>query len=210
MRYPRDMKHLEYNIRSDHNARTSNTSRKLRYWRIKSMHVRVELLNDHGGTSDWGTTKLLPTPTIDNNRKCSVREIRQNDLAFRMNASSKEVLKEVWFGFLITEPDRKRCRIRKSGCPRTKRVPGRSRFAFGCHRSKLTHTEEREREKQSKKSQAIQIYQNILKRKNICMGMHEHLTCNRKSIMGSAQSKPISTQSVAHIQHTSKCMKILL
>ena len=31
MRYPRDMKHLGYNIRSDHNVCTSNASRKLRY-----------------------------------------------------------------------------------------------------------------------------------------------------------------------------------
>ena len=39
------------------------------------------------------------------------------------------------------------------------------------------------------------------------MKMHEHVTCKDNCIMGSAQSKPISTQSVAHITHTSKCMK---
>ena len=29
--------------------------------------------------------------------------------------------------------------------------------------------------------------------------MHEHLTCKRNCIMGSAQSNPTSTQSIAHI-----------
>ena len=30
-RYPRDVEHVRHNIRSDHNARTLNASRKLRY-----------------------------------------------------------------------------------------------------------------------------------------------------------------------------------
>jgi len=47
-----------------------------------------------------------------------------------MNASSREVLKEVRYGLLIKKPDRKRCRIRRSGCPEMKRVPEWSRFAF--------------------------------------------------------------------------------
>ena len=44
---------------------------------------------------------------MDDSGKVSVGEVRQDDLAFRMNASSRKVLKEVWFGFLITESDRK-------------------------------------------------------------------------------------------------------
>ena len=60
-----------------HNARTSNASRKLRYRRIKSVHVGVELLNDHGGTSDWGAIKWHPTPTVDDSEKSSVREIKK-------------------------------------------------------------------------------------------------------------------------------------
>ena len=82
----------------------------------------------------------------------SVEEVQQNELAFRTNASSREVLKEIRFGLLIMEPDRKRCRIKKSGCPGTKRVLGWSRFVFGCNRSKLTQTEEREGERDNQKS----------------------------------------------------------
>ena len=148
MRYPQDMEHLRYNIWSDHNAHTSNASRKLRYWRIKSMHVGVELPNDHGGTSDRGTTKWLTTPTVDDRGKCSVREIKQNDLAFRMNASSREVLREVLMSFLITEPNIRRCRIKGRRCPR-KRVLGRSRFAFGCYEATNARKRDRGRKRET-------------------------------------------------------------
>ena len=84
-----------------------------------------------------------------------------------------------------------------------KRVPRRSRLAFGCHRHKLAQIEERGRERERetirKVPKTIQIYQDILKRKNVCMGMHENVTCNIKSIIGLTQSNPTSTQSVAHI-----------
>jgi len=50
-----------------------------------------------------------------------------------MNASSREVLKEVRFGLLITEPNRRRNWIRRSRCSETKRVPRWSRFTFKCH-----------------------------------------------------------------------------
>ena len=55
---------------------------------------------------------------------------------------------------------------------------------------------EGERERQSEKSQAVQIYQNILNWEYICKEMHEHVTCNIKSIMGLAQSNPTSIQSI--------------
>ena len=78
-----------------------------------------------------------------------------------MNALSRKVFKEVRFDLLITEPDRKRCRVRRNGCPRTKKVPGQSRFEFGCHRSRLMQTEEGvgERDNQnSPKQQNISKY----------------------------------------------------
>ena len=50
------------------------------------------------------------------------------------------------------EPNRRRNKIRRSGCPGTKRVSGRSRLAFGCHRPKLTQTKKRGRERDNKKS----------------------------------------------------------
>ena len=52
----------------------------------------------------------------------------------------------------------------------------------------------RKREEQSEKSQAIQIYQIHEKESTYAWEMHEHVTCKIKSIMGSAQSNPTSTQ----------------
>ena len=49
-----------------------------------------------------------------------------------MNASSREVLKEIRVGLLITEPNRRGSRVRRSGCPRAKRVSGQSRLTFRC------------------------------------------------------------------------------
>ena len=49
----------------------------------------------------------------------------------------------------------------------------------------------RRREEQSEKFQAIQIYE---KESTYAWEMHEHVTCKIKSIMGSAQSNPTSTQ----------------
>ena len=51
----------------------------------------------------------------------------------------------------------------------------------------------RKREEQSKKSQAVQIYQIYEKEGMYAWEMHEHVTCKLKSITGSAQSNPIST-----------------
>ena len=52
----------------------------------------------------------------------------------------------------------------------------------------------RKREEQSEKSQAIQKYQIYEKESKYVWEMHEHVTCKIKSIMGSAQSNPTSTQ----------------
>ena len=51
----------------------------------------------------------------------------------------------------------------------------------------------RRREEQSEKSQVIQIYQIYEKESTYAWEMHEHVTFKTKSIIGSAQSKPIST-----------------
>ena len=156
--YLGDIEHIHNNLRSDNNAHTSNARDEMRYWIIESMHVEVELLDQYRWTSDRGITKWFPSPTIDDSEKVNVREVWQRDLAFRMNASSRKVLKEVRFGLLITEPDMRGSRIRRSRCPRTKRVPGWSGFVFGCHRHRLTQTEERERETIRKVPNTIQIY----------------------------------------------------
>ena len=45
--------------------RTSNASDEIRYGVIKSMHIGVKLLYDHGGIADRDVIKGLPTPTVD-------------------------------------------------------------------------------------------------------------------------------------------------
>ena len=52
----------------------------------------------------------------------------------------------------------------------------------------------RRKEEQLEKSQEIQIYQIYGKESTHAWEMHEHVTCKIKSIMGSAQSNPTSTQ----------------
>ena len=80
-------------------------------------------------------------------------------------------------------------------CPRMKRISRRSRLTFRCHwRTNINSRVRGKKEKHSEKSQTIQIYDNILNGKDVCMNMHEHVTCNNNIIMGSAQSKPTSTQ----------------
>ena len=66
-----------------------------------------------------------------------------------MNASFRKVLRKVLSDFIITEPYVRRSRVRRRRCPRTKRVMGRSGFAFRCHNADYFKRErEREREKQ--------------------------------------------------------------
>ena len=59
----------------------------------------------------------------------------------------------------------------------------------------------RRREKQSEKFQAIQIYQIYEKESMYAWEMHEHVTCKRICIMGSAQPKPTSTHLNAWQDH---------
>ena len=60
--------------------------------------------------------------------------------------------------------------------------------------TKVNRFRGRRREEQSEKSQAIQIYQIYGKKSMYAWEMHEYVTCKVKSIMGSAQSNPTSTQ----------------
>ena len=81
-----------------------------------------------------------------------------------------------------------------------KRVSGRSRLTFRCHDT--TNVNQREREKHVEKHQTQSIYKDIENVRYVCMQMHEHVTCNIKNIMGSAQSNPTNTQSVQQSKHT--------
>ena len=55
---------------------TSNASDEMMYRIIKSMHIRVKLLYDNEGTNDQDITKGLPTPTIEDSGKVSIRKIQ--------------------------------------------------------------------------------------------------------------------------------------
>ena len=45
---------------------------------------------------------------MNDSGKVSVGEVRQNDLVFRMNATSRKVLRECLVDIIITEPKRER------------------------------------------------------------------------------------------------------
>ena len=132
--YPRDPKHIRNKLRCDRNAHNSNASEKKRYWIINSVHVGVKLLDKHERTSDRNVTQWLPFLTVNDRGKVDVGKVWQNDLAFRMNASSREVLWKCLKGIIITEPNMRRWRIRKQRSTGMKRVLGWSRFTFRCHR----------------------------------------------------------------------------
>ena len=145
--YPQNLKHIRNQLRCDKNARTLNVSEKGRYWTINPMHVGVELLDKHERTCDWDVTQWLPSPTVNDRGKVSVSKVWQNDLAFRMNALSREVLRKCLKAIIITEPDVKRWRIRRQRSIGTKRVPGWSGFMFKCHKHDQHKQKGRERKK---------------------------------------------------------------
>ena len=87
--YSGNPKHIRKKLRCDRNARTSNASKEKRYWTINPVYVGVKLLDKHERTNDWNVTQRLPSPTV----KVGVGEVRQNDLAFRMKAASRKVLR---------------------------------------------------------------------------------------------------------------------
>ena len=105
MRYPRDVQYLEYKIRSNYDTCTSECKNKLRYSGINTVYVGVKLLNKHDRTTHGFLVERFPSLSLNDIRQHSVREIRQNDLMFWMNAMILEVHKEVRLGHLITEPN---------------------------------------------------------------------------------------------------------
>ena len=92
---------------------TTNRNEKARYGRIKFVHIGVKFLYDHGGTTNRDITKGPLTPMVNDSGKVSIGEVKKNDLAFRVNATPRKVLGKVLTGFIITEPDMKKARIRR-------------------------------------------------------------------------------------------------
>ena len=90
--YPGNPKHIHNKLRCDKNRNASDPSNKFRYEAVNPVHVGVELLNQNERTSDGLVTKTLPFPTVNDSGKVDVSKMTQDDSAFRMNASSGEVL----------------------------------------------------------------------------------------------------------------------
>ena len=170
MLYPRNMEHIEYQLRCDNNARTSNVSMKERYWRIKSMHVGVKLLDQYGRTSDRDVTQWLPIPTVNDIGKVSVGEVCQNDSGFWMNTLSRKVLREVLSGILIMKSNRRGSRIRRRWCSERRGFQDGSDLSLGAIDTTNVNRKKRERERQSEKSQHISNIVSILKIEYICIG----------------------------------------
>ena len=80
---------------------------------INLVHVGVKLLHKHETTGDQVITQCLPSPNVNDIGKVGVDEVHQNDLAFRMIAASRKVLREFLVGIIIMELKRDRSRIRR-------------------------------------------------------------------------------------------------
>ena len=124
------------------------------------MYIGVKLLYKHDRTPHRSLKKRFPAPSLNDSGERSVSKIRQDNMAFWMNAMFLEVLQEVLSGLLIMEPNmegRKRIRGRR---PRTlKRIL--ILCGFTCFRCQIAvYLRERERER----TQRIEK-----KRNNICV-----------------------------------------
>ena len=85
----------------------------MRYGAVNPVHVGVELLNQHERTSDGLVTKRPPFPTVNDSGKVGVSKMTQDDLIFRMNASSRKVFRKCLMGIIIMEMERERCIIKR-------------------------------------------------------------------------------------------------
>ena len=65
MQNPWNMQYLENELWSDQDTCTSNLRNKPRHKGIKTMHIGVELLYDHGGTTHGYLTQRFPCPTMN-------------------------------------------------------------------------------------------------------------------------------------------------
>ena len=130
--YPKDPKHIYNQLWCDRNVRTSNASEKERYWMINPVHVGVKLLDKHKSTSDRDVTQWLPSPTVNDNGKVSVGEVRRRSKWMpRREKFSKNVM---WASSSLQKPKKERSRIRRRKGTRMKRVLSWSGFTLRCHR----------------------------------------------------------------------------
>ena len=172
------------------------------------MHIGVKLLDKHKRTGDWDITQWLPSPTVNDRGKVGVGKVRQNDLAFWMNASSREVFWKCLKGIIIMEPNVRRWRIRRWRSTEMKRFRAGVDLRLGAiNTTNVNRNKGRKSKRQSEKSQAATIIANIMKRNYVCMG--NAWTCDMQNKLHHGLS-PIQTYQHTNKKHTSKCMTILL
>ena len=73
--YPRNPKHIRNKLWCGRNRNISDMSNKMRYEAVNSVHIVVELLNQHKRTSDELVTKRLPFPTVNDSEKVGVSKM---------------------------------------------------------------------------------------------------------------------------------------
>ena len=107
---------------------------------------------------------------MNDSGKVSVGEVRQNDLTFRMNTSSKKVLREVLSGILITEPNMRMSKIRRRQAPERRGFWDEVDLRFGA--IDMTNVNKREKGKKEtiRKAPNSSIIASIMKKEYICMG----------------------------------------
>ena len=89
--YPRNMQYLGYKIRSNYDTCTSECRSKLRHKGIDGADVDQASLEF--------PIKGFPSTSLNDLGQSSVREIRQNDLAFRMTTTVLKFSKKSFLGF---------------------------------------------------------------------------------------------------------------
>ena len=72
------------------------------------VYIGVKLLYKHDGTPQSSLTLRFPALSPNDGGEKSVEKFRQNNMAFRMNATFLKVLQEVISGLLVTKPNMKR------------------------------------------------------------------------------------------------------
>ena len=128
-------------------------------------------------------------------------------MVFQRNATFGEVLQNVLTGFIITEPNISRSRVRRRRCPKTKRVLGWSGFALGCH-AQTIQKREREREREVEKYQST-IISKEGKEWYVCMKNAWTCDMQQNKYHGLNPIQTYQHTRFQHIRHTSKMHETL-
>ena len=121
-----------------------------------------------------------------------------------MNASSREVLKEVRFGLLIMEPDMRRSGVKRSECLGTKRVLGWSIFLFRCHDATNQKKERGGKKDTQKSTNTI----NISKYKELKVRIHEKCMSMWYAIVKTSWAQP-KCNVIMHMWCNVRCLKVI-